>query len=265
MKLNDMQVARFDGALCSRAAQALRTARNHFIPGTEMRAACGLDPATWHAFAGCWDTLTQDRYMGDNGTYRYRRYGEFELDTAEGDLRQLPHGPYQQALYINPLNGGILRHFDPLPPEFVENPFLASLLRGLATMYEQAQGYPARWNIRLHPYRILAQAGSAGQPTPEGLHRDGVDYIVSMMVRRNNVVGGETCVTDADGNPLCALTLQEPLDILLADDAQTMHSVSAITAAEPVLSAWRDVLVVAFTRIPPAGQDGAPDAAGSIG
>ena len=252
MNMREFTGLRFDERFCSEAGHVLRETGRHFIPGEQMRAACGVDARTWQAFADFWDTLTQDQYMADNGTYRLRRYGEFELDTAAGNLQQLPHGPYQQALYINPLNGGVLRHFDPLLPEWVGNPLFEALLRALGSMFEQAQGHAARWNVRLHPYRILAQSGQQGQPTPEGLHRDGVDYIVSMMVRRNNVSGGETCITDAHGQVLEYQTLQAPLDILLADDAQTMHSVSAISPLDPAQSAWRDVLVIAFTRIPVA-------------
>jgi hypothetical protein len=252
MKLQEFHTLHFDYSFCHTAAQTLRKLDQHFISGAQMRTACGLTDAVWEAFAGCWETLTQDRYMADQGKYRYRRYGEFELDTADGQLEQLPHSPYQQALYINPLNGGILRNFDPLLPEFVNSPFLNSLLLGLTSIFEQTQGYRARWNIRLHPYRILAQEGQDGQPTPEGLHRDGVDYIVSMMVQRNNVTGGETCITDAQGKLLCRHTLLAPLDILVSDDAQTMHGVSSISPVDPSKSAWRDVLVIAFTRIMPA-------------
>lgn len=234
------------------AGQALRDLHTHFIPGARMRAYFGVDDDAWRAFSGFWDTLTQDRHMADNGAYRYRRYGQFDLDAGNsGMLRQLPHGPYEQPTYINPLNGGISRRFDPLLPEFADNALLKRILRALAAIFDYAQGYEAKWNIRLHPYRILAQTGKQGLPTPEGLHRDGVDFIVSMMIRRNNVEGGVTRITDSRGTVLFDLMLQAPLDILLADDAKTMHSVSAIVPLDPEQPAWRDVLVIAFTRIPP--------------
>jgi hypothetical protein len=33
-----------------------------------------------------------------------------------------------------------------------------------------------------------------GQPTPEGVHRDGVDYVLVLMVRRTNIAQGTTTI-----------------------------------------------------------------------
>ena len=38
--------------------------------------------------------------------------------------------------------------------------------------------------------------GEAGQPTPEGMHRDGVDWVLVLMVRRENIKSGETTIYD---------------------------------------------------------------------
>jgi hypothetical protein len=104
-------------------------------------------------------------------------------------------------------------------------------------------------DIRLHPCRIVAGMAQAGSPTPEGLHRDGVDYIVSMMVSRCNVEGGESTVTDNHRQMLWQRTLQRPLDIMIAQDAQTMHAVTPVVPLDPAQPACRDVLVVAFTKV----------------
>ena len=98
---------------------------------------------------------------------------------------------------------------------------------------------------------IVAEAGASGNPTPEGLHRDGVDYIVSMLVSRSNVEGGETTITNNDREVLWQRTLQRPLDIMVGLDAQTLHSVTPVTPLDPQRPAWRDVLVVAFTKVQP--------------
>lgn len=200
------------------------------------------------AFADHWPRLTLDRHMGDGGTYRYRRYGEFD---APPDVARtlLPHGPYEQPTYINGLNGGVSRLFDPLEPTFVTDPVFSRLLDWLTRLCDQCEGSPQHWNIRLHPYRIVAGLAQAGNPTPEGLHRDGVDYIISMMVARCNVEGGESTVTDNHRRVLWQRTLQKPLDILIGQDALTMHAVTPVVPLDPALPAWRDVLVVAFTKV----------------
>jgi hypothetical protein len=44
-------------------------------------------------------------------------------------------------------------------------------------------------------------------------------------------------------------TLRESLDILVANDHLTMHSVSSISPLDPSEQAFRDVLVIAFTKV----------------
>jgi len=111
----------------------------------------------------------------------------------------------------------------------------------------QSRGGP--WNIRVHPYRIYAEHDAPGKPTPEGLHRDGVDFIVTLFIRRQNVFGGRSEVTDTTGELMFAHTLDTPLDLLVADDAATLHQVTPIERVIANQIAYRDVLVIAYTRI----------------
>jgi hypothetical protein len=220
-----------------------------FIPGNAVSYLLGLSVGQTESFGAHWDSLTLDRHMGDGGSYRYRRYGEFE-SSAEGLRTQLPHGPYEQPKYINALNGGIARLFDPLEPCFVGHVVLAALLDALTAMFNHCEGRACRWSIRLHPYRIFASESQHGQPTPEGLHRDGVDYVASLLMSRRNVRGAETTVTNHLGQVLWQKTLMYPFDVIVGNDHETMHAVSALTAVPGSNVAYRDVLVVAFTQMP---------------
>jgi hypothetical protein len=231
-----------------RIAHELQAHRYCYIPGVAMQHACGISDAQVRAFAAYWDRLTLDRHMQDGGTYRFRRYSEFELHHPEGPLHVLPHGPYEQPLYINRLNGGVPRHFDPLEPGFVGLPLFEGLLRSLGHVFDVAQSRSGSWNIRVHPYRVYAEAGMSGKPTPEGLHRDGVDFIVTLFVRRQNVFGGRSDVTDAAGDLVFAHTLDTPMDLLVADDVATMHQVTPIERVDANQKGFRDVLVIAYTR-----------------
>ena len=55
-----------------------------------------------------------------------------------------------------------------------------------------------RWFVEAHAFRIDPRAG-VGRPTPEGAHRDGVDFVAVVLVERRGVRGGETRVFDAAG------------------------------------------------------------------
>ena len=225
--------------------------------GPDVCAALCIAPDTWAEFSAFWRGLTLDRFMADGGTYRLRRYGAFELQRP-GPLRLLPHEAYEQPREINPLNGGVRREFDPLEPGFAHHPVLEKFLTTLADVLDAVERQTVRWNIRLHPYRIRADLSSEGLPTPEGVHRDGVDYIATLMVQRHNVKGGETVVTNAERQPVWHQTLADPMELLVANDRRTLHSVTPIVAADRLQPACRDVLVIAFTK-PPALKE-TPDA-----
>jgi hypothetical protein len=80
------------------------------------------------------------------------------------------------------------------------------------------------------------------------MHRDGVDYVLVLLVNRANIVSGVTSVHDLAGNGLGEFTLTQPLDAALVDDARVMHGVTPVEPLDPKAPGYRDVLVVTFRR-----------------
>jgi hypothetical protein len=102
--------------------------------------------------------------------------------------------------------------------------------------------------VEVHQFRIDARTGEIGRPTPEGMHRDGVDYVLVLLVSRRNIASGITSVHDLTGRALGHFTLTEPLDSALVDDARVMHGVTPVEPLDPAEPGHRDVLVVTFRR-----------------
>lgn len=196
-------------------------------------------------FAEFWNDLPLDTFMADGGRYRRRRYATFALEA--GTITPRPAEPHYQSLSYNPLNGGIARHFAPFAPDAAAHPRLLGLLRDAEALF--ARSAPgARWHVEAHQFRIMAGSENAGQPTPEGLHRDGVDRVLVQLVARQNVAGGVTRITDLEGGTLNRTTLTMPGDLYVLDDRRVMHEVSPVRPADPARPGWRDVLVVTFRR-----------------
>ena len=107
---------------------------------------------------------------------------------------------------------------------------------------------PPAWHVEIHQFRIEARPGEEGRPTPEGMHRDGVDWVLVLMVRRENVASGETTIYDLVKRPLGSFTLTAPLDSALVDDSRVYHGVTPVVPLDPAQPAYRDVLVVTFRR-----------------
>ena len=108
----------------------------------------------------------------------------------------------------------------------------------------------ALWLVEMHQFRIAANPDRAGLPTPEGMHRDGVDWVMVCLIDRTNVAGGVTTVADEAGRPLGAFTLEHPLDTVLLDDRRVQHGVTPVVPQERALPAHRDVLVLTYRAVP---------------
>jgi hypothetical protein len=220
------------------------------VRGPAMRAVLGeAKLADWQGLAQSWNDLGVDTYMADGGRYRRRRFAVFRA-TAEGILRK-PHQPHYQSRDYNPLNGDIERWFEPVTDRIAAHPALRAILD---TCYRLFHGLtpeitrPASWHVEIHQFRIEANAGEAGQPTPEGMHRDGVDWVLVLLIDRINVQSGETTIADQRRRPLGSFTLTEPLDAAVTDDNRVYHGVTPVTPLDPTRPGHRDVLVVTFRR-----------------
>ena len=134
------------------------------------------------------------------------------------------------------------RWFEPIDPAVATQPAWANLLLGLARVCSARMPVP-RWFIEAHAFRIDT-TGGVGRPTPEGAHRDGVNFVAVLLIDRVGVVGGETRVFDADGPLGVRFTLDEPWSALLLDDTRVIHESTPIQPAAP--GGHRDTLVLTY-------------------
>ncbi len=216
------------------------------IAGTDMLALLGAQSAAWEAFAHSWDDLGPDLYMADGGRYRRRRHATFRL--AEGHFTRKPHQPHFQSRDYNPLNGDVQRWFDPVRPDTIDNGVMQAIFSFCAQSFDRPGGKP--WHVEMHQFRIETQKGHVGRPTPEGLHRDGVDWVLVMLIERYNVREGVTRIGAPNGTALGEFTLAREGDTMLIDDHRILHGVTEIHPVDSTQPAWRDALVVTFVADP---------------
>jgi hypothetical protein len=222
------------------------------MPSADLSRCIGADEGKWARFASHWEDLAPDSYAAELGTRLLRRYGHFAFRLSDGTARLMPHRAFVQPERSNPLYVGCNRHFEPLTESFVRDPLLHNLLELLGRM-ATALDDAAEWSAKVTPFRVVASADGSGEPTPEGLHRDGVTLVSALLVDRRNVIGGSSAVHDLGGQRLLTTTLSEPGSLLLNDDRRTLHGVSPIRPAIPDAPAQRDVLVITFApSMPPA-------------
>ena len=216
-----------------------------FATAPEMRAAleaCG-PLADWNMFADSWNDLAADEYRttGD----RRRRYAVYAVDRS-GRVERQPHQPHFQRAEYNVLYGGVERWFAPITDAVGDADTMTTVLRCCDRLFRRLAPDAGTWHVEVHQFRIEARADAPGQPTPEGVHRDGVDFVLVLLVSRANIISGTTTVYALDGHPLGSFTLSQPCDAALVDDHRVAHGVTPVAPLEPSRPGHRDVLVVTF-------------------
>jgi hypothetical protein len=224
------------------AALARRLCRDGFV---QFRADVAAHEAQAR-FSQSWNALPLDTYMGDGGLYRRRRFGIFHV--GADSIEAQPHQPHYQRRAYNALNGGIDRWFEPLDPDIASHPVLHDLLNGVMRIIGHAEE-ARRWRAEIHQFRIEAMRDRAGLPTPEGLHRDGVDWVLITLIDRCNVVGGISDIRSPKGETLASFALAQPFESILLDDRRVLHGVTPIFAGDAGPHGRRDALVATFRRL----------------
>ena len=224
-----------------------------FSAGPTMRewlSAAGF-ANDWAAFAGSWNRLGPDAYLAARGRQRRRRYGVWSAD-ADGRLTRAAHQPHFQALAYNALQGDIERWFEPIEEGAGDSASMQAILRFAVQFFGPLSPGVRQWHVEVHQFRIEAAADAPGEPTPEGVHRDGVDYVLVLMVDRHNIASGMTTIHAPDGTVLGSFILAQPFDAALLDDRRVFHGVTPVVPLDPGNPAHRDVLVVTLREKPGA-------------
>ena len=228
------------------AAQALSQDGLSLLAPSDLTAILAEGWAqTWPAVAASWEHLPADAHLKDGGHYRRRRHTCYIQHMSSGQLVQTPHRAHWQPTDYNALHGGFERWFEPVEASVASAPPWTALLARLGQLFHTVRPVQ-RWFIEAHQFRIDT-AGGVGRPTPEGAHRDGVDFVVVMLVARHGVKGGETRVFDANGPHGLRFVMQEPLTALLLDDARVIHETTPILPLNADgEGGYRDTLVLTY-------------------
>ncbi|GAA5022153.1 hypothetical protein GCM10025794_08700 [Massilia kyonggiensis] len=228
--------------------------------------ACGVCHTDLHAAGGEWPVKPNPPFIpGHEGVGYVAEVGPGVKHVRSGDRVGVPwlhsacgHCPHclggwetlcesQQNTGYS-VNGGFAEYalaeadYVGVLPDNVGFVDIAPILCAGVTVYKGLKG-PQTWYVEAHQFRIDTADG-IGRPTPEGAHRDGVDFVAVILIGRENIKGGETRVFEANGPKGQRFTMTEPWTLLLLDDAAVIHESTPI---QPVGdNSHRDTLVLTW-------------------
>lgn len=203
---------------------------NHTLMFTVCQVNLDLD-----GLGQFFNDLPVDPYV--KGNYRFRRLSRFT--TAGNELVKLPHGCLFQSKEYNPLVGDIKREFAEIDGGLVE---LDGFKKVVFAFIDACKLHPES-EIGVHQIRTTCSLNNFGNPAPEGIHRDGTDFIGIFSVNRENIQGGETHLYVAKKEKPVFKKILNPGELLLVNDREFFHFTTPI---KPISDAQgvRDVFVL---------------------
>lgn len=226
------------------ASLELRQRGFAIVDATSVAKALPGSDAVSPAWLRSWDQLPIDPHLADGGSYRFRRHASFIQTIAPPSLSDVSYRPHWQPKAFNKLHGGSHRDFSPIEPAVAADPAFRAIISRFGHLFAAVSASP-KWFVEAHQFRIDASTGE-GRPTPEGAHRDGVDFVALVLVERGDIAGGATTIHAADGTTLAEATLSVPWTTMLLDDQRVIHATTPIKPIGP--RPHRDTLVLTYRR-----------------
>ena len=189
--------------------------------------------------------LSKDEWYSIPNVQRNRAFARFER--ADGIWTLLSDQRFFQSEEINSYNGGIQREFQAIDKRLIESRILQKMGEEQASMMG-LKDMPMRVNV--HQMQIVAIGADAScQATPEGIHRDGHDYVSIVFWRRENVRGGISRVYNESLECKAEFELDEAGEAILINDRIGYHEVTSFDAIDPNKAAFREVFVFDWNKL----------------
>jgi len=183
------------------------------------------------------DPYLIDNYAGELAT-RQRRYANYELNVKDPytyDMRATDKDVFEQAVS----DGRRLpRQFERVQDDVLAHEWMITFITqaGALAHLQECQKNDIclhrspvkKITVDLHQIRQICYPERAAHNSPEGIHRDGADYIVSaFVVNRVNIVGGETIIYNEDYDEVFHETLERG-EGMFHEDRDQLHYVEPI-------------------------------------
>jgi hypothetical protein len=185
---------------------------------------------------------------------RQRALAEFALEREGEDwkVERVPAQPYVQPTDHGDYNRTEPRPYPEVPAEISEHPEVLKLQKAVADIVRSVRCDAAKLRMIFTFTRVVADSERKGNCTIEGIHSDGMDYIVSaLVINRVNLKpeSGESSVYTLDQKELFRTVLQ-PGEGIFQDDVRLMHNISNIQQEVKAERGVRDILGIDVIILP---------------
>ena len=179
---------------------------------------------------------------------RLRRYANFNVKINEKDYEIYYTGKNKFKQNV-PDSRKVLREFKLLENKYIKDEFILKLISKLSAMTIINSNIKInKLDISLHQVRQICYPNVQSHNSPEGIHQDGVDFIVSALVmNRTNIKGGESILYDVYKNEIYRTILYSGEGIF-QEDRKLWHFVTPIKSIDNCVG-YRDILGIDISII----------------
>lgn len=222
-----------------------------FVDSEETQTVFGLSLDHLESFQAYWNDLDKDPTALEGANHLRRGFGSIQASSVEGIEKVNMVMVDEIERPVTNIYAAVLR---PVTPDFFDHPYMKALATNLCALFDEIGGRstPSQWRINAYPSRVHLHEDLVGFPTTHGLQARDIDFGLSMLIRRDNIVGGATLLSDLAGNLLVDHIMTTPLEMFLVDGRKTMFATYSVERCDPSRDAYRDTLLLSFTRLPEA-------------
>jgi hypothetical protein len=181
---------------------------------------------------------------------RRRCMSEYDLQWNEGwKIERIPSKLVSQTRALIASDRDVdyrkaSRKFKELPEALFDSN-LRAILVGIAGMVKETRPTIRNMNISVHNTVVYCHPKQVTTNSPEGIHQDGMDFIVSaLVIERKNISGGKSIIYGRDkSTKLLQVELQAGQGIFQADaGTELWHEVTPITAIDKSQVGYRSTV-----------------------
>jgi len=205
-------------------------------------------------FMKSYNDLPPDTYvpMTYNGTTRSRRYANMRVDVTDNYEYSIYHTKNDTFIQAVDDSRGIERTFELMDFQHLNQPWLTNFITQISALsvlnhnYYKGHKKVKEVDVHLHQVRQTTYENVEAHNSPEGIHRDGADYIVSaFVIHRNNILGGESIIYDQN-KMVTYKTILDDKEGIYQEDIKQWHYVTPIQLDLPGIG-FRDILGIDIT------------------
>lgn len=194
--------------------------------------------------------LGEDIYHPKEKGGRSRRlaqhYATYNPLNGEMKVTRLITQPFIQG-ESNKLTGHIARPIESSLPECDLRPYVKLGFEQIKEL-DDFESEPSAWLVNCHQVRTHSASTRDGIPVPEGVHKDGADFVIMGCVDKKGVTGGVSTIHESEDGPDVFKTTLEPGKALVVKDREVYHMVSPISSINEGESGYRDMILMGFHK-----------------